>query len=50
MSVPLDGVVETVPLVIFAVVIFAVETPNVPTSSVVTADPAVSKYTALSAG
>jgi hypothetical protein len=50
MSVLLVGAVDTVPDVIFAVVIFAVLTPNVPISKRVTADPAASKYTALSAG
>ena len=46
----LVGVVDTVPDVMFAVVIFAVPTPSVPISNRVTADPAASKYTALSAG
>jgi hypothetical protein len=50
MSVLLVGVVETVPDVIFAVVMFAVLAPSVPMSNKVTADPAASKYTALSAG
>ena len=50
MSVLLVGVVVIVPDVMFAVVIFAVPAPSVPISKVVTADPAESKYTALSAG
>ena len=45
MSVLLTGALATVPAVMLAVEMLAVLTPRVPMSSVVTANPAASRYT-----